>query len=119
LSVVALYVWTAPDALSESNLRDYMEAQRFIAIGGLGQIVVYNCAIAAIILLRRPIHAAFTAIAAALLTLMLAALIAQIPPLSRTGWDSEVLLALPFASFSLATFLVAWLAMKNDWGWKR
>lgn len=115
LVAAALYAWLAPDGLSVSNLRDEVDVRQFALLGGVGQVVVYNYAIAAIVLLRRPIHAAFTAIAVALVTWVSSAMIAEIFFRSSQG---IVILTL-VGCLMLATFVGAWLAMKNDWGWKR
>jgi hypothetical protein len=117
LMAVALYAWVASNDLSISNLRDHVEARHFALLGGIGQVVVYNCAIAAIVLLRRPIHAAFTAIAAALLTWVSSVVIAEIN--FRSAMSQGIVIFMIVGCSMLMTFVVAWLAMKNDWGWKR
>lgn len=115
LLAAALYAWLAPDGLSVSNLRDEVDVRQFALLGGVGQVVVYNYAIAAIVLLRRPIHAAFTAIAVALITWVSSAAIAEI--FFRSSQGTVILMLV--GCLMLATFVGAWLAMKNDWGWKR
>lgn len=117
---VALYVWMTPDERLVINVRDNVDARNITLLGGAGQIVVYTYAVAAIVLLRRPIHAAFTAIAATLLTWVSSALIAEI---FFTSANSEEVVAFTLVGCStlatFATLVVAWLAMKNDWGWRR
>ena len=118
LIAVALYAWLTPGDLSISNMRDHVEARSFALFGGLGQVAVYNYAIASIVLLRRPIHAAFTAIAAALLTWGSSVVIAAINFRSSMMSQGIVIFTIVGCSM-LATFVVAWLAMKNDWSWRR
>lgn len=115
LMAAALYVWLAPDDLSISNLSDDGDVRHFALLGGVGQVVIYNYAIAAIVLLRRPIHAAFTAISIALLTWVSSAMIAEI--FFRSS--QEIVILTLVGCLMLATFVGAWLAIKNDWGWKR
>lgn len=115
LMAAALYVWLAPDDLSVSNLRDDGDVRHFALLGGIGQVVVYNYAIAAIVLLRRPIHAAFSAIAVALLTWVSSAMIAEI--FFRSS--QEIVILTLVGCLMVATFVAAWLAIKNDWGWRR
>jgi hypothetical protein len=116
LVAVVLYVWVAPDALANASIRDNLEVRNFVAIGGFGQVAVYNCAIAAIILLRRPIHAAFTAIVAALLTWVFPALMTEI--LAVPGGSQEVVILVFIGYAVVAVFIIAWMAVKHDWGWK-
>jgi hypothetical protein len=117
LVAAGLYVWLAPDDLSVSNLSNDADVRYFALLGGVGQVVVYNCAIAAIVLLRRPIHAAFTAIAVALLTWVSSALISEI--FFRSAMSHGIVVATLVGCSMLAMLAVAWLAMKNDWGWRR
>lgn len=116
---IAFYAWIAPDEISSLNMRSNEEIRTTAAIGGLGQIVVYNCAIAAIVLLRRPIHAAFTAIVAALVGLMVSGMLAHSMPLSRIGAEVEAVMALFVAFFGVTAVALAWFAVKRDWGWRR
>lgn len=117
LMAAALYVWVTPDDLSVPNTRAHAEVRNAALLGGVMQVLVYNDAIAAIVLLRRPIHAAFTAIAAALLTYMSSVVIALIN--FRSAMSQGIAVFIIVGCLMLATFVVAWLAMKNDWGWKR
>jgi len=116
LLAIGFYAWVSPDEISTLNMRSNEEIRTTAVIGGLGQIVVYNCAVAAIVLLRRPIHAAFAAIAVALLAWVILVLITEI--FFSRGSQEIVIFTLVGCSM-VATFVVAWLAVKNDWGWKR
>jgi hypothetical protein len=116
---IAFYAWVAPDEISTLNMRSNEEIRIVAAIGGLGQIVVYNCAIAAIVLLRRPIHAAFAAIVVALGCLMFSAMLAYSMPLSKMGAEVEAVMALFVVCFGLTAVALAWFAVKRDWGWRR
>ena len=116
---IAFYAWVAPDEVSSLNMRSNEEIRTTAVIGGLGQIVVYNCAIAAIVLLRRPIHAAFTAIVAALVGLMVSGTLAHSMPLSRIGVEVEAVMALFVVFLGLMAAALAWFAVKRDWGWSR
>ena len=112
LVAAALYVWLVPDDFSVSNLRNDGDVRQFAWLGGDWQVVVYNYSIAAIVLLRRPIHAAFTAIAVALLTWVSSAMIAEVFFRSSQG---IVILTL-VGCLMLATFVVAWLAIEERLG---
>jgi hypothetical protein len=116
---IAFYAWVAPDEISTLNMRSNEEIRITAVIGGLGQIVVYNCAIAAIVLLRRPIHAAFAAIVVALGCLMFSAMLAYSMPLSKMGAEVEAVMALFVAFLGLMAVALAWFAVKHDWGWRR
>jgi ABC-type transport system involved in multi-copper enzyme maturation permease subunit len=117
LLAVALYVWVSPDGLSNLNDHDNLDARNFVAMGSFGQVAVYNCAIAAIVLLRRPIHAAFTAIVAALLTWLFPVLMTESLAVSVANQEIAILMFVGYAV--VASFVITWLAVKNDWGWRR
>ncbi len=116
---IAFYAWVSPDEVSTLNLQSNEEIRNVAAFGGLAQIVVYNCAIAAIVLLRRPIHAAFTAITVALMIWIASAVITESVFGLSMPTKSVALLLLFVGSSTLATVILAWLAVKHDWGWRR
>lgn len=102
------------DGFEDERLRE--ETQIFVAIGALGQVAMYSSSLAAMVLLRRPIHAAFVSMAVTYGAFVASVVLAG---LARMRIADEILLPVMAVLYSLAALLLAWLAVRRDWGWKR
>jgi hypothetical protein len=98
----AALVWTPRSELPADN---FQEVARFVQYALLLQFGVYCTAVLAIVLVRQAAYAAILALAAVGLSL---------PSLDNSG--SIVWTAPAVASFGAA--ILAWLAVRKDWGWK-
>jgi ABC-type transport system involved in multi-copper enzyme maturation permease subunit len=113
------YLLVAPNRHPIPESLNLQDAARNVGLGLLAQCCLYSVAVAAMILLRRPIHAAVAAFAipflAAIPISMAAAYIAR----DRFGVNSDVFMAVVVVPLlTLAVIVVAWLAVRKNWGWK-
>ncbi|MBA3484507.1 MAG: hypothetical protein H0T51_22110 [Pirellulales bacterium] len=118
LLLVTAYLLIVPDAYAIHHKVSINDAIRFVGVGLLAQSGLYSAAVAAIVLLRRPIHAAFASLAAAWVAGMAAVAAAAFAD-RRIGQPNHGLLAIFLvAIFTLAVIFLAWLAVRKNWGWK-
>jgi hypothetical protein len=88
-----------------------------IGAGLLVQLGLFSAAVAAMTLIRQPVYAAVAAIAAAFGTVVSIGYVLEqlsLPP----GRTAAIVIAGTCAALIAAAVAAAWLAVKNDWGWK-
>jgi ABC-type transport system involved in multi-copper enzyme maturation permease subunit len=98
------------------NARGWSAAVMF-GVGLLVQFGLFSAATAGMTLLRQPIYAAVTAIAAAMLALMGTIITVE----WLAGWQAfpDWILYAVNAVGALVAVVLSWQAVRNDWGWKR
>lgn len=119
LLATAFYAYLRPGEFPANH--DAYDARNFILVGALVQVGVYNSAVAAIVFLRRPIHAAFGAIAFSFLVFIGVVTVFDVGA-RATGLHEAIILTLAGLIAIVGTLgltWAAWLAVRFDWGWKR
>ncbi len=117
LLLVGGYLLIARGTSEISDTISFRESVLVFALGMFVQFGLYSASVAAITLLRRPIHAALASIAVACVATAAAVIAADFVDY-RIGVEHEVLAIMFAAMLTLAAIVLAWLAVRKNWGWK-
>jgi hypothetical protein len=88
----------------------FEEAPQLIGVGIAVQVGTYCAAVTAMAVLRQAVYAAIAALAA---VIAIAVLLSTAQPALQVGALASIM-----STLLLLTTIVAWVAVRKDWGWK-
>ncbi|MBA3481338.1 MAG: hypothetical protein H0T51_05940 [Pirellulales bacterium] len=117
--LVIAYLLVAPNTHSIHESLNVKDAARNFSLGMLAQCGVYSVAVASMILLRRPIHAALASFAVSFVAMIPISIVGDIARY-RLGVDPNVFMAVVVVPLlTISVTVVAWIAVRKNWGWKQ